>query len=175
MIRFAHRSASYMPGLSCISTTLMSLDDLDISTLDLGQPGRCRSIFKVDVVNNSKMFTNSLKSSAAGYPYRYWFRTIACQNNAKFSFAVDPWRAVYCMHDAPDKKSAVEFMKNVRTNGGFDADMLGKPGKIALTVIEEFEMAAKAVTVEGFVGTEYRTDAELDELMGPYLAKSAQA
>lgn len=169
-------SASYMPGLSCISTTLMSLDDLDMSTLDLGQPGRCRSIFKVDVVNNSKQFANSLKSAAAGYPCHYWYRTIACQNNAKFSFAVDPWRAVYCMQDAPDKKLAVEFLKTVRTDGGFDADMLGKPGKIALTVIEEFEMGAKAETTpEGFGGTEYRTDAELNEFMGPYLAKSAQA
>jgi len=168
--------ASYMPGMACIPTCLLALDDLDLSTLDLGEPGRCRSIFKVDVVNNSKQFTKSLKSAAAGLPCTYFYRTIECQNNAKFSFAVDPWRAVYCLCDAPDKKAAVAYMKTIRTDGAMDMDMLGKPGKIQLTVIEEFEMAAKAKNVgeEGsFEGTEYRTDVDLDGLMGPFLAANA--
>jgi hypothetical protein len=168
--------ASYMPGMSCIATSLMALDDLDLSTLDLGQPGRCRSIFKVDVVNNSKQFTKSLKAAAAGNPCVYYYRTIECQNNAKFSFAVDPWRAVYCICDAPDKKAAVEYMKTVRTDGAMDMDMLGKPGRIQLTVIEEFEMASKAKSVgeEGeCVGTEYRTDVDLNDLMDAFLAQSA--
>lgn len=168
--------AGYMPGMSCISTCLLSLDDLDLSTLDLGEPGRCRSIFKVDVVNNSKQFTNSLRSAANGSPCAYFYRTIECQNNAKFSFAKDPWRAVYCLCDAPDKKTAVDFMKTIRTDGGMDMDMLGKPGKIQMTVIEEFEMKPKANAVgedDGFNGTEYRTDKDLDELMNPFLASVA--
>jgi hypothetical protein len=166
-------SASYMPGMSCVSTCLMSLNDLDLSTLDLGEPGRCRAIFKVEVVNNSKQFTKSLKSAAVGSPCVYFYRTIECQNNAKFSFAVDPWRAVYCMCDTPDKKTAVAFMKTIRTDGAMDMDMLGKPGKIQMTVIEEFEMAPRAASVceEGeFSGTEYRTKEDLDELMNPFLA-----
>lgn len=168
--------ASYMPGMSCISTSIMGLDDLDLSTLDLGTPGRCRSIFKVDVVNNSKQFTKSLKSAAGGNPCVYYYRTIECQNNAKFSFAVDPWRAVYCICDAPDKKAAVAYMKTIRTDGAMDMDMLGKPGKIQLTVLEEFEMLPKAKSVgeEGsFGGTEYRTDQDLDELMNLFLAADA--
>ena len=37
--------ASYMPGMACVSTSIMSaLEDLDLSTLDLGEPGRHRSI-----------------------------------------------------------------------------------------------------------------------------------
>lgn len=167
--------ASYMPGMACVATCLLVLDDLDLTSLDLGQPGRCRSIFKVDVVNNSKQFTKSLKSAANGNPCVYLYRTIECQNNAKFSFAVDPWRAVYCLCDAPTKKEAVEFMKTVRTDGAFDMDMLGKPGRIQLTVVEEFEMRPKAknVNVEGglvFEGNEYRTGEDLNELMNPFLA-----
>eukprot|EP00586_Coscinodiscus_wailesii_P003078 CAMPEP_0172490588 /NCGR_PEP_ID=MMETSP1066-20121228/21081_1 /TAXON_ID=671091 /ORGANISM="Coscinodiscus wailesii, Strain CCMP2513" /LENGTH=265 /DNA_ID=CAMNT_0013259133 /DNA_START=84 /DNA_END=881 /DNA_ORIENTATION=- len=168
--------ASYMPGMACISTSIMALDDLDLSTLDLGEPGRCRSIFKVDVVNNSKQFTKSLKLAASGNPCVYYYRTIECQNNAKFSFAVDPWRAVYCICDTPDKKAAVEYMKTIRTDGAMDMDMLGKPGRIQLTVIEEFEMAPKAKSVgeEGsFNGVEYRTNDDLDGLMNPFLAVSA--
>jgi hypothetical protein len=167
--------ATYMPGMSCIATCLMALDDLDLSTLDLGEPGRCRSIFTVDVVNNSKQFTKSLKSAAGGNPCVYFYRTIECQNNAKFSFAVDPWRSVYCICDAPDKKEAVAFMKTIRTDGSMDMDMLGKPGKIQMTVIEEFEMApkAKAVCDDVFRGTEYRTDKDLDDLMNAFLAAAA--
>jgi len=169
--------ASYMPGMPCISTSIMVLDDLDLSSLDLGEPGRCRSIFKIDVVNNSKQFTKSLKSAANGNPCVYYYRTIECQNNAKFSFAVDPWRAVYCICDAPDKKGAVTYMKTVRTDGAMDCDMLGKPGRIQLTVLEEFEMAAKAKSVlgeeGGFSGIEYRTDQDLDELMNSFLAEAA--
>jgi hypothetical protein len=104
-------SASYMPGMACISTVLLSLDDLDLSTLDLGAPGRCRSIVKVDVVNNSPQFAKSLQQAANGLPCAWFYRTIACQNNAKFSFAVDPLRAVHAVCDAPDKKTAVAFMK----------------------------------------------------------------
>ena len=172
--------ASYMPGMACVATCLLALDDLDLNSLDLGEPGRCRSIFKVDVVNNSKQFTKSLRSAANGNPCIYLYRTIECQNNAKFSFAVDPWRAVYCLCDAPNKKEAVDFMKTVRTDGAMDMDMLGKPGKIQLTVIEEFEMKAKAASVNTssssgsvFEGYEYRTDTDLDELMNPFLAASA--
>merc|ERR1719203_2274131 len=97
--------ASYMRGMECISTVLQSLDDLDLSSLDLGEPGRCRSIFKVEVVNNSPQFSKSLKQAANGRPCMWLYRTIQCQNNAKFSFAVDPLRSVYCMCDSPDKKS----------------------------------------------------------------------
>ena len=168
--------ASYMPGMACIGTSIMALDDLDLSALDLGTPGRCRSIFKVDVVNNSKQFTKSLKSAAAGNPCVYYYRTIECQNNAKFSFAVDPWRAVYCICDAPDKKAAVGFMKTIRTDGAMDMDMLGKPGRIQLTVLEEFEMLPKAKNVGeegGFGGTEYRTDVDLEKLMDSFLATAA--
>ena len=176
IVELLDEQASYMPGMACIQTSLLALDELDLSPLDLGEPGRCRSIFKVDVVNNSKQFTKSLKSAAAGNPCTYYYRTIECQNNAKFSFAVDPWRAVYCICDAPDKKAAVEYMKTVRTDGAMDMDMLGKPGRIQLTVVEEFEMApkAKSVGTEGsFGGTEYRTDADLDGLLSQYLAAAA--
>ncbi|KAL7525566.1 hypothetical protein ACHAXR_001063 [Thalassiosira sp. AJA248-18] len=170
--------ASYMPGMACVATSLFVLDDLDLTSLDLGQPGQCRSIFKVDVVNNSKQFTKSLKSAANGNPCVYFYRTIECQNNAKFSFAVDPWRAVYCLCDAPNKSEAVDFMKTIRTDGAMDMDMLGKPGKIQLTVIEEFEMKPKAKNVNCnsglmFEGFEYRTDEDLDELMDPFLAAAA--
>jgi len=168
--------ASYMPGMACVGTSLLALDDLDPSSLDLGQPGRCRFIFKVEVVNHSRHFTKSLKAAANGNPCAYYYRTIECQNNAKFSFAVDPWRAVYCVCDAPDKKAAGEFLKTVRTDGAMDMDMLGKPGRIQLTVLEEFEMAPKAQAVAdegGFGGTEYRTDGDLEGLLGPFLAAAA--
>mmetsp|Transcript_12579 Transcript_12579/g.33799 ORF Transcript_12579/g.33799 Transcript_12579/m.33799 type:complete len:264 (+) Transcript_12579:103-894(+) len=168
------REASYMPAMECISCVLQSLDGLDLSTLDLGQPGRCRSIFKVELVNNSPVFSKSLKSCVNGLPCIWFFRTIGVQNNAKFSFAVDPLRAVYCIVDAPDKKSAGEFMKSIRTTGDVDCDMLGKPCKIQLTVVEEFEMAPKATAVpDGFSGAEYRTDEDLDELMNPFKAAAA--
>jgi hypothetical protein len=168
--------ASYMPGMSCVSTCLMSLTDLDLSTLDLGEPGRCRAIFKIDMVNHSKMLTKALQSSAGGAPCVYFYRTIECQNNAKFSFAVDPIRGVYCICDSPDKKAAVAFMKTIRTDGAMDFDMLGKPSKIQMSVVEEFEMAPKAKAVcedGGFGGTEYRTTEDLDALLGPFLAAAA--
>lgn len=170
--------ASYMPGMACVATSLLALEDLDLTSLDLGRPGRRRSIFKVDVVNNSKQFSKSLKNAANGNPCVYFYRTIECQNNAKFSFAVDPWRAVYCLCDAPNKSEAVDFMKTIRTDGAMDMDMLGKPGKIQLTVIEEFEMKPKAKNVNCnsgliFGGYEYRTDEDLDELMDPFLAAAA--
>merc|ERR1712032_667620 len=99
---------------------------------------------------------------------------IQCQNNAKFSFAVDPLRAVYCVCDSPDKKSATEFMKSIRTDGDMDCDMLGKPGKIQMTVVEEFEMARKAAAVpDGFDSSEYRTDDDLDAVLNPLLAAVA--
>ena len=78
--------ASYMRGMSCVSTVLLSLDDLDLASLDLGAPGRCRSIFTVDVVNNSPHFKKALEGAAAGNACAYFYRTIQCQNNAKFSF-----------------------------------------------------------------------------------------
>lgn len=170
--------ASYMPGMPCVATSLMLLDDLDLTSLDLGHPGRCRSIFKVDVVNNSKQFTKSLKNAASGNPCVYLYRTIECQNNAKFSFAVDPWRAVYCLCDARNKKEAVDFMRTIRTDKAMDMDMLGKPGKIQLTVIEEFEIKPKGKNVNSssgsvFEGYEYRTDKDLDELMNPFSATEA--
>lgn len=172
--------ASYMPGMPCVAMCLMALQDLDLTSLDLGQPGRCRSIFKVDVVNNSKQFAKSIKSAANGNPYAYFYRTIECQNNAKFSFAVDPWRAVYVISDAPTKKEAVEYMKTIRTDNAMDMDMLGKPGKIQLTVIEEFELKAKAKYIRdttadggGDCGSEYRTTEDLDTMMNPFLAASA--
>lgn len=167
--------ATYMPGMPCVAMCLMALDDLDLSTLDLGQPGRCRSIFKVEVVNNSKQFTKSLKAAANGNPYNYFYRTIECQNNAKFSFAIDPWRAVYCVCDAPTKKEAVAYMKTIRTDGAMDMDMLGKPGKIQLTVMEEFELASKSKAIDegGEVGLEYRTTEDLDAMLNPFLAAVA--
>ena len=169
-------SASYMSGQSCISVVLMSLDGLDINTLDLGTPGRCRSIIKVEVVNNSKFFVNAIKGAANGLPCRYYYRIITVLNNPKFSAAVDPWRAVHVILDAPSKKEAVSFMKTVRTDGAMDWDMLGKPGKIQLTVMEEFEMAPRALSIEDpvFSGVAYNADPELEELMSPYLAKNAQ-
>ncbi|CAK0882273.1 unnamed protein product [Prorocentrum cordatum] len=125
--------ASYMRGMECISTVLQSLDDLELDSLDIGEPGRCRSIFKIDVVNNSPQFTKSLK-----------------------------------------QKSAVEFMKAIRTDGDMDCDMLGKPCRIQMTVVEEFEMAPKAAAIpDGFSSTEYRTDEDLDALMNPYMAAAA--
>jgi len=176
IVELLDEQTSYMPVMSCISMSIMALDDLDLSTLDLGEPGRCRSIFKIDVVNNSKQFTKSLKLAANGFPCVYYYRTIECQNNAKFSAAVDPWRAVYCICDAPDKKEAGGYMKTIRTDSAMDMDMLGKPGKIQLTVLEEFEMARKAKSVGeegGFSGTEYRTDLDLDKLMDPFLTAAA--
>ena len=168
--------ASYMPGMTCVATCLTVLDDLDLSSLDLGTPGRFRSIFKVDVVNNSKQFIKSLKSASGGNPCVYFYRTIECQNNAKFSFAVDPWRAVYCLCDSPDKREAVTYMKTIRTDGAMDMDMLGKPGRIQMTVIEEFEIAPKAKAVSddgGFGCSEYRTDDDLDGLMNHLMAAAA--
>jgi hypothetical protein len=69
----------------------------------------------------------------------------------------------------------VAFMKTIRTDGAMDMDMLGKPGKIQMTVIEEFEMApkAKAVCDDVFSGTEYRTDKDLDDLMNAFLSAAA--
>mmetsp|Transcript_91705 Transcript_91705/g.268396 ORF Transcript_91705/g.268396 Transcript_91705/m.268396 type:complete len:262 (+) Transcript_91705:125-910(+) len=166
--------ASYMPGMECISIVLQSLADLDLSTIDLGEKGRCRSIFKVEVVNNSPQFTKSLKQAANGRPCTWFYRAIECQNNAKFSFAVDPRRAVYCVCDAPDKASAVDFMKSIRTDADMDCDMLGKPAKIQMTVVEEFEMAPKAKAVpDGFSSTEYKTAEDLDALMNPLMAAVA--
>lgn len=57
--------------------------------------------------------------------------------------------------------------------------VLGKPGKIQLTVIEEFEMKPKAKNVNGagglvFEGYEYRTDEDLNELMNPFIAATAE-
>ena len=64
--------------------------------------------------------------------------------------------------------------KALRTDGDMDCDMLGKPCRIQMTVIEEFEMAPKADAVpDGFSGAEYRTDEDLGRLMGPYLAATA--
>ena len=166
--------AGYMRGMTCVSTVLLALDDLDLADLDLGEPGRCRSIFTVDVVNNSPVFKKALEGAAVGNPCAYFYRTIACQNNAKFSFAVDPLRSVFVVCDAPDKKAAVAFMKTIRTDGAMDMDMLGKPGKIQMSVVEEFELAPKApAACGGFAGTEYRTDAERAELMGPLMAEAA--
>jgi hypothetical protein len=175
IVELLDEQATYMPGLSCIAMCIMSLDDLDLSTLDLGQPGRCRSIFKVEVVNNSKQFTKSLKSAANGNPYKYYYRTIECQNNAKFSAAVDPWRACFVVCDAPTKEDAKSFMKTVRTGNDMDMNMLGKPDKIQLTVIEEFELAPKAKSIcsddeNGLEGSEYRTTEGLDDMMNPFLA-----
>eukprot|EP00929_Paragymnodinium_shiwhaense_P089736 TRINITY_DN49918_c0_g1_i1.p1 TRINITY_DN49918_c0_g1~~TRINITY_DN49918_c0_g1_i1.p1 ORF type:complete len:274 (-),score=21.26 TRINITY_DN49918_c0_g1_i1:59-880(-) len=168
------QQASYMPGMECISTSVQSLDGLQLSELDVGSPGRCRSIFKVDLVNNSPVFTKNLKSICNGLPCIWYYRTIGVQNNAKFSFAVDPLRAVYVLVDAPDKKGAVEFMKSIRTTGDVDMDMLGKPTKIQLTVVEEFELAARAEGLpEGFSSEEYRTDEDLDGLMNGFLAANA--
>lgn len=168
------KQASYMPGMECITIVVQSLDDLDLSTIDLGEKGRCRSIFKVEVVNNSPQFTKSLKAVANGRPCVWFYRMIECQNNAKFSFAVDPRRAVYVVCDAPDKASAAEFMKGIRMDGDMDCDMLGKPGKIQMTVVEEFEMAPKADAVaDGSNSFEYKTAEELDGLLNPYLAAVA--
>eukprot|EP00933_Yihiella_yeosuensis_P007401 TRINITY_DN112416_c0_g1_i1.p1 TRINITY_DN112416_c0_g1~~TRINITY_DN112416_c0_g1_i1.p1 ORF type:complete len:269 (-),score=60.04 TRINITY_DN112416_c0_g1_i1:13-819(-) len=165
--------AGYMPGMECISTVLQELDGLDLSGLDLGEPGRCRSIFKLDLVNNSPIFTKKLKEAANGRPCTWFYRTIGVQNNAKFSFAVDPLRAVYVVCDSPDKKSASEFMKTVRTEMGMDMDMLGKPGKLQVVVVEEFEMARKTKMVDeegGYTSSEYTTDESFNVLMDPLLA-----
>ena len=46
--------------------------------------------------------------------------------------------------------------------------------EIQLSVVEEFELKPKAAAVcDGFLGTEYRTDAERAALMGPMLAAAA--
>lgn len=166
---YLDEQASYMPGMECIAFALQSLNDLDLSTLDLGQPGRCRSIFKMDVVNNSPHFSKSLQQATPGLPCIWFYRTIECTKNAKFSFAVTPYRSVYCIVDAPDKKTAVEFMKDIRTDSSFDLDMLGKPCKLQMSVVEEFEMKPKAKGVpEGFSSVEYRTTEDFDKLMTPY-------
>lgn len=167
--------ASYMRGMACVSTTLLSLDDLELGGLDLGAPGRCRSIVSLDLVNNSPHFKRSLEGACAGNPCAFFYRTIACQNNAKFSFAVDPLRAVFVVCDAPDKKAAVAFMKTLRTDGSMDMDMLGKPGKIQMSVVEEFELGpfAPPVAEASFVGAEYRTDEDRADLMGPLMEEAA--
>lgn len=166
--------ASYMPGMECIATVLESLDDLDLSTLDLGTPGRCRAIFKVDIVNNSPNFSKSLKAATAGMPCIWLFRNIECQSNAKFSFAVDPYRGVHVIVDAEDKAAAVAFMKALRTDNNFDLDMLGKPCKLQMQIVEEFELAPKAQGVpEGYSNVEYTNDEEFDKLMNPYMAAVA--
>lgn len=161
--------ASYMRGMECISITIQSLEDLDLSTLDLGTPGRCRAIFKVDIVNNSPHFTKSLKQCTGGLQCIWFYRTIECTKNAKFSFAVNPFRAVYCIVDTPDKKSATVFMKDLRTDNSFDLDMLGKPCKLQMNVVEEFEMKPKAKGVpDGFSSVNYRTAEDFDKLMDQY-------
>lgn len=169
------KQASYMPGMECITIAVQSLDDLDLSTIDLGVKGRFRTIFKVEVVNNSPQFSKSLKQGANGRPCVWFYRMIECQNNAKFSFAVDPRRAVFVVCDSPDKPSDAEFMKGIRTDGDMDCDMLGKPGKIQMTVVEAFEMAPKADAVpDGCSSFEYKTGEELDGLLNPYLAAVAE-
>lgn len=169
------KQASYMPGMECITIVVQSLDDLDLSTIDLGVKGRYRSIFKVEVVNNSPQFSKALKASANGRPLVWFWRAIECQNNAKFSFAVDPRRAVYVVCDSPDKASAAEFMKGIRTDSDMDCDMLGKPGKIQMTVVEEFEMAPKADEIpDGVNNFEYKTVEDLDGMLNPYLAAVAE-
>ena len=173
---FLAEQAGYMRGMACVSATLLALEDLDLADLDLGEPGRCRSIFTVDLVNNSPHFKKALEGAAAGNPCTYFYRNIACQNNAKFSFAVDPLRSVFVVCDAPDRSSAVAFMKTVRTDGAMDYDMLGKVGKIQLSVVEEFELAAFAppcVEGGGFAGVEYQTDDDRTSLLGPLMAATA--
>lgn len=166
--------ASYMRGISAVSTALMALDDVDLATLDVGTEGRCRSVFAVDVVNNSPHFKKSLEGAANGNPCRYFYRNIECQNNAKFSFAKDPWRSVFVVCDCPTAATAKAFMKTIRTDGAMDCDMLGKPGKIQMSVVEEFELRPKAPGLpDGFSGDEYRTDAARGELMDPLLAAAA--
>jgi len=166
--------ASYMPGMECISTVLQSLDDLDLSTIDRGTPGRCRTIFKIDVVNNSPNFAKSLKAATEGLSCIWFYRLIECQKNAKFSFAVDPFRAVNVIVDAPDKKTAGDFVKALRTDKSFDLDMLGKPCALQFNMVEEFEMAPRAQGVpEGFSSAEYKTDEDFDQLMKPLLAAVA--
>merc|ERR1712187_464523 len=145
-----------------------------MGSLDLGEPGRCRTIFKMDVVNNSPHFTKSMKAATEGMSCIWFYRTIECQKNAKFSFAVDPFRSVFCIVDAQDKKTAGEFVKNLRTDGSFDLDMLGKPCKLQFSMVEEFEVAPKAKGVpDGFSSTEYRTDEDFDALMNPLKAAVA--
>ena len=175
---FLAEQAGYMRGMACISATLRSLDDLDLADLDLGSPGRFRSIFTLDLVNNSPHFKKALEGAAAGNPCAFFYRTIACQNNAKFSFAVDPLRSVFVVCDAPDKAAAVSFMKTMRTDGAMDYDMLGKISKVQLSVVEEFELApfAPLCVEEGagcFAGAEYRTDEDREALMGPLMASTA--
>ena len=68
------------------------------------------------------------------------------------------------------------FMKTVRTDGAMDYDMLGKVGKIQLSVVEEFELAAFAppcVEGGGFAGVEYQTDDDRTSLLGPLMAATA--
>lgn len=166
--------ASYMPGMECIAPVLESLDDLDLSTLDLGTPGRCRTIFKMDIVNNTPNFNKSLKAATAGMACLWLYRNIECQNNAKFSFAVDPYRGVYVIVDAEDKPTAVAFLKALRTDNGFDLDMLGKPCKLQMQIVEEFVLAPKAKGVpEGYSNVEYNTEEDFNALLNPYLAAVA--
>ena len=50
----------------------------------------------------------------------------------------------------------------------------GKPGKIQMSVVEEFELAPfSPACAEGFVGAEYRTDEDRDALMGPLMVAAA--
>lgn len=55
-----------------------------------------------------------------------------------------------------------------------DMDMLGKPGRIQMSVVEEFELAPFAPAVaEKFGGAEYRTDADREDLMAPLMRAAA--
>ena len=95
---FLAEQASWMRGMPCVSSTLLALDDLDLAELDLGTPGRCRSIFTLDLVNNSPHFKKALDGATAGNPCVYFFRTsasiIACP-----SLTVSPVRVT--THPAP--------------------------------------------------------------------------
>jgi len=125
---------------------------------------RCRTIFMVDQVNNSKVFLKALQELADGdgLPLNVFYRTINCMKNAKLSAAVDPFRSVYCVVDAPNKKAAGEFFKSLRTNSAMDTDCLNKPCKQAGSVLEEFELPAEQPGVVGFTHHEYRTDEEIE-------------
>jgi len=158
-------------GEECVSDVLLCVDEVVLSALgdasesgvaDAGPVVWCRTTVLIDQMNNSKVYLRCLKELCEdGMALSVFYRTINSLNNAKLSAAVDPFRSVYCVLDAPSKALAASFLKGLRTQYT-DTGCDGKPTKNGGTVLEEFELEEGAQTLVGFTCVEYRSEDELE-------------
>ena len=112
--------ATYMPAVrSNVS------NDIGRSRSDVVGPGPTLALSVRLQSGRGQQFQtiHKIVKETNGNPCMYFYCTTECQNNAKFSFAVDQWRAVYCLCNAPTKKEAVDFMKTIHTDNAMDMDM----------------------------------------------------